>query len=986
MRTSHIILVCLLFLWASAQGSTSTSTSVTWDDTTLFINGQRLFIFSGEFHTFRLPVPGLWRDILEKVKAGGLNAVSVYFHWGLISPNDKTLDFDHYRSLESLFQAAREVGVWVIMRPGPYINAETTAGGIPGWVTTIQGDLRTNATSYYDAWRPYIRKLDELTRPHQVDNNGPVILIQSENEFGPGTYTTPYMRQVEEAFREDGLVIPIFVNDVSQGKKWTSGPAKPDIYGWDSYPLGFDCSQPEKWSGVHTDYAAYHESANPTEPCFIPEFQGGSFDPFRGAGYEKCAEFTGVDFCRVFYINNLASNMKMMNLYMFYGGTNWGGLAEPGVYTSYDYGAPINENRLLRDKHEEIKRIALFLRNRDLLHTKIIGSGTNFTTDEKIFTTVLQNVDTRATFYVVRHDDSTSTSTTSFNLKVDLPTGPLSIPSTTKMRLVGRDSRIVSTYLHFGRSILVYCTAAIMIADTIAGDDVIVTYGDIGELYEAVVEGAADAAVKRFQIEGTAVKFSSVKRGGDLLIRFAFTGRGVTLLHLQSNGRDVNVIMSDTTTSGRFFQPTLSNSTDSLSSYYSIGTNDTALLFGPYLVRNSSVIHDVIHIWGDVNVTTTLLVKTKRQMNSVRFNGEDVETNITPFGWLEIVVQGPSTFTPATFRSWKMRDSLPETLSTYDDGGWVAANATSSFSQASNVFGGPWLLFSADYGFISGNILWRGHFTANGRESHVKLALSGGQWSAASVFINGISLGKIFQGDRLDHKNAMFQIPPSSLQVGEDNVITVLQDHMGLYESGQKAGLNDPKYPYGLVGYELQGGNFSYWKVQGNLGGFSDFPDKVRGVLNVGGLYGEREGWHLPDYNDTDWSTGSPFDGVENVTVAFYRSSFSLDIADDHDVPISFQFKQGEGDYRVKLYVNGWQYGRIVNRLGPQFSFPVPKGVVNYGGENTFALALWCLDEGGCRVPALDIRYDATLKGGVGAIELNNPNYDQVYQTGTISP
>jgi len=184
LKSIHtVILLLTLCVTVIQAGTPSTSKVVTWDETTLFINGQRVFLFSGEFHTFRLPVPDLWRDILQKVKAGGLNAVSVYTHWALLMPDNNTVDFDHYRDLETLYRIAKEVGVWILLRPGPYINAETTGGGIPGWATLIKGHLRTNATDFYDAWRPYIRKLDEQTRGHQADEGGPVILIQSDTFY-----------------------------------------------------------------------------------------------------------------------------------------------------------------------------------------------------------------------------------------------------------------------------------------------------------------------------------------------------------------------------------------------------------------------------------------------------------------------------------------------------------------------------------------------------------------------------------------------------------------------------------------------------------------------------------------------------------------------------------------------------------------------------------------------------------------------------------
>ncbi|KAG6835738.1 hypothetical protein H0H93_015139 [Arthromyces matolae] len=102
---------------------------VQFDNYSLILKGQRVFLHSGEFHTFRLPVPSLWPDILQKVKAAGLNAVSVYTHMGLINPAPGVVDFDGFRALQPLYDAAQEAGIWIVLRPGMFLtlNFSTTA-------------------------------------------------------------------------------------------------------------------------------------------------------------------------------------------------------------------------------------------------------------------------------------------------------------------------------------------------------------------------------------------------------------------------------------------------------------------------------------------------------------------------------------------------------------------------------------------------------------------------------------------------------------------------------------------------------------------------------------------------------------------------------------------------------------------------------------------------------------------------------------------
>ncbi|KZP14810.1 glycoside hydrolase family 35 protein [Athelia psychrophila] len=98
--------------------STNGTDEVQWDSYSFLLRGQRILLYSGEFHTFRLPVPSLWPDILQKVKAAGLNAISVYTHAGLLNPSRNVTDLDGFRALEPLWEAALAAGLWIVLRPG----------------------------------------------------------------------------------------------------------------------------------------------------------------------------------------------------------------------------------------------------------------------------------------------------------------------------------------------------------------------------------------------------------------------------------------------------------------------------------------------------------------------------------------------------------------------------------------------------------------------------------------------------------------------------------------------------------------------------------------------------------------------------------------------------------------------------------------------------------------------------------------------------
>jgi hypothetical protein len=149
------------------------------------------------------------------------------------------------------------------------------------------------------------------------------------------------------------------------------------------------------------------------------------------------------------------------------------------------------------------------------------------------------------------------------------------------------------------------------------------------------------------------------------------------------------------------------------------------------------------------------------------------------------------------------------------------------------------------------------------------------------------------------------------------------------------------------------------WYLTGNLGG-EDYPDKLRGPLNEGGFFAERQGYHLPDPPLKDFKKGSPFDGLDQPGVNFYTANFSLDLDKQHDVPLYVVFGDSDADtrYRAVFYINGWQFGKYVNDLGPQTYFPVPEGIINHRGKNWISVLVWALDDGGCKP---NVRLDSAM-------------------------
>ncbi len=393
-----------------------TAHTVTFDRYSLMVDGKRLYVWAGEFHYWRLPSPSLWRDVLQKMKAAGYNAATIYFDWGYHSSAPGKYDFSGVRDVDQLLDIAQQVGIYVIARQGPYINAETDGGGFPGWLNRMGVKERTDDPVYLHYADEWLTRIDKIIARHQVTNGtGTVLLDQVENEYYDGSAAgRAYMAHLEAKYKADGITVPLTGN---HNGTFESGDGALDIDGWDSYPQGFNCATPTRWNGV-PDYSAQRASLT-DKPLYFPEYQGGAFDPWGGAGYDKCRQLTGADFEKVFYDTNIAVGSTMQSFYMTYGGTSWGYLPFPGVYTSYDYGSAIAEDRELTDKYQQQKLTGYFLQAvPSLTQTDLMAAPAP--DDPALWLKARVNPTDGTQLYVLRHSDGTSTADSSTHLSLDL--------------------------------------------------------------------------------------------------------------------------------------------------------------------------------------------------------------------------------------------------------------------------------------------------------------------------------------------------------------------------------------------------------------------------------------------------------------------------------------------------------------------------------------------------------------------------------------
>lgn len=299
-----------------------------------------LFLFryiSGSMHYSRVP-SALWRDRLEKFYAAGLNAVQTYVPWNFHETFSGIYDFEGDHNLTKFILTAQEVGLVVVLRAGPYIDAEWEMGGFPFWLLKDKSiALRTSDPvylTYVDRW--YSVLLPKM-KPLLYDNGGPIITVQVENEYG-SYYACDrnYMQHLEKTFRQHlGSNAVLFTTDGASSSDLKCGSLVPLLYATVDFGITAD---PAQRFQIQRDY-------EPHGPLVNSEFYTGWLDWWGYPHQTRNATQVAQTLDAILKLN------ASVNMYMFEGGTNfgfWSGSDPPqgkfaAVPTSYDYDAPLTE-------------------------------------------------------------------------------------------------------------------------------------------------------------------------------------------------------------------------------------------------------------------------------------------------------------------------------------------------------------------------------------------------------------------------------------------------------------------------------------------------------------------------------------------------------------------------------------------------------------------------------------------------------------------
>ncbi|KAK0112257.1 hypothetical protein ONS96_001506 [Cadophora gregata f. sp. sojae] len=964
----------------------SLNTVVEWDHYSYIINGQRLFIWSGEIHYWRIPVPELWIDILQKAKASGFNAVSFYGHWGYHSAADGSLDFETgAHNFEKLLEITKEIGLYVLFRPGPYVNAESNAGGFPGWLTTgAYGTLRNNDSRYTAAWTPYFKRYSEIVAKHQITRGGSVFIYQLENEYGnqwtnvaaktPNYPGIAYMELLQKTARDAGIDVPLIHNNPNMNtKSWSKDygagfGGNVDNYALDHYPSCWSCDLTEctGTNGNVPEFTVYNYYNNfqqvaPTQPSFLAEFQGGSYNPWSGpAG--GCVNNTGPEWVNVYYRHNIAQKVSAMNVYMLFGGTNWGKDHAVQLMTAKLIGLrsftiPYAESRTIGPKYHETKLFAQFLRvARDLTKVDLISNGTFFASDLTIYTSELRNPDTNAGFYVTIHTSSPSKALTPFKLNVSTSEGNFTIPQyASNIVLNGRESKIIVTDFALGKQKLIYSTAEVLTVSTQDKSSLLFLWLPASESGEFLLSGVKSASILK---KGGCANFRTHKRSNGLAVSYKQV-QGTCVVKFD-NGQ--KVVLIDRSSAYNTWFP--STSKDPYTP-----ENSTIIVQGPYLVRSASISQKTLELDGDWEDSNAIEIYAPSTISKVTFNGKNIKVSRTNYGTL-VGKLGAATHTVESIKAglpalknWKVADGFPERVAEYDDSKWTVANHTGTQNPTKPATY-P-VLWADDYGYHAGHFIYRGQFsTLNATTTGVNLTLIGGVYSGWSAFLNGDFIGSWIGSKSVTRSSLVLSFANATLK--SENVLTVVLDNMG---HDQTSGATNPRGIYNatLIG----GGKFTQWKLAGTAGGQKNL-DPIRGPYNEGGLHGERLGWHLPGFPDNSWKSSAPDVGLSEAGMKWYRTTVPLNIPAGLDVSLGFRLSSPSGSaLRAMIYVNGYQFGKYSPHIGNQVVFPVFPGILNYNGKNTIAVSVWAMDAKGA---AIGIEWDV-----IGVVESGFKLQDTAY-------
>ncbi len=298
----------------------------------IYINGKRTKIISGSVHYFRIH-PCYWKDRLLKLKEMGCNCIETYVAMNLHEKEEGVFDFSGWLDVSSFLRLAQDLGLYVILRPGPYICSEWDLGGLPYWILKDKNiHLRTSDPLYLKKITPFLIEVCKQVKNNLFSHGGNILFWQIENEYGSYGSDKAYLEYLKNLFVENGVDCEFISSDGDTAFLLQNGSCDGVM---ESVNYRYD--SPRALKAL--------KAFNPSQP-------GAVLELWNGRGYRVGDKFIRRDLKEVaFSLKTALKGAEIINLYPAHGGTNFGlyngalDLKEEFLIqpNSYDCDAPINE-------------------------------------------------------------------------------------------------------------------------------------------------------------------------------------------------------------------------------------------------------------------------------------------------------------------------------------------------------------------------------------------------------------------------------------------------------------------------------------------------------------------------------------------------------------------------------------------------------------------------------------------------------------------
>ena len=339
------LFIAALLTGISGYGKTNDKGSFTAGNKTFLLNGRPFTIKAAELHYPRIPRQ-YWQHRIQMCKALGMNTICMYVFWNIHEPREGRFDFSGQNDIAGFCRLAQQNGMYVIVRPGPYVCAEWEMGGLPWWLLKKKDiRLREQDPYFMERVRIFMKEVGQQLAPLTIQNGGPIIMVQVENEYGSYGEDKAYVSAIRDIVRQSGFDdVTLFQCD------WASNFT---LNGLDDliWTMNFGTGS------VIDDQFRHLRELRPESPLMCSEYWSGWFDKW-GAHHETrpADDMTaGID--------EMLTKGISFSLYMTHGGTSfghWAGANSPGFapdVTSYDYDAPINEYGMPTEKYYTLRKV-----------------------------------------------------------------------------------------------------------------------------------------------------------------------------------------------------------------------------------------------------------------------------------------------------------------------------------------------------------------------------------------------------------------------------------------------------------------------------------------------------------------------------------------------------------------------------------------------------------------------------------------------------